>query len=355
MMKKDIYETESKPDLLDLRELYSPQVSKYTTANSFFKSSFMERPSSAIHKVIDKFSALSGLGSASIDTASPLDIPKHMIDQEGSASNKNGAKNVHQALTKVIKEQQKMGKPEADFNRGLLTWGDSINDYMCRTSLREMVQLLSSQRRSELILNKCRENIRMQLNIVVEKEKEKNRLLEVRIKTLDDLKKCNSNHGDNSTNARTQRDKLEVANCNLQVIENQYIRAIAVGLKLALVEYCMTLESITSSLNNETKECCNAIKAAELESDFSKNSPSKYGVNQPEYSPERRGSSMITKNSENKRMVSDTTQANNSDFDHNPYEKRIKSIINEGGRENRNNYPSASRILSLDFNNEGWS
>lgn len=261
---------------------FPPSGSKYVTASADTRKPMMDRPTSRFQRVIDKFSALSGLSggidSPGLDRSNYESTPDGQEEDEEFGTCFVVAKKLQTRLNKIQRIGTSLLKAENEFQADLSAWSNHVNGDLSKVVLKEMANVLSAQRKAEIsLLNRQQEIIQLLAN-VAEKEKLKKRFFDDRIKLKNNQIRIVNDYGEKSTKAEKIQEQLESNYCNLQVLETHYTKAITQGLKNAFADYSLTLQSIGANLEDSARMYDELVRAAEMEASRSKNSPTKRNI-----------------------------------------------------------------------------
>ncbi|WEJ95603.1 hypothetical protein PSN45_003126 [Yamadazyma tenuis] len=245
----------------------TPPRSQYLTARtintqqenqSIFKQSLVEGPASALHRVLDKISTLTGvrntIASASISTSSKSDF-----DEEFGPSIVI-AKQLEHKLKSVQKEYQNLLKHSSELQKELDFWGDNMVDPKCNLILKEAAGIFRAQVNWYSPLSTGCEEIRQALTVVADKETAVKKLRDCRVDLKKKWKVESGKYGDKSFNAQKASETLETNAANIRISETHYARAINENFMDAVQNYAMEVRAMAVNLEADAVRCEERLK-----------------------------------------------------------------------------------------------
>ncbi|CUM66690.1 uncharacterized protein PRCAT00004368001 [Priceomyces carsonii] len=259
-------------------------ITKFPTASSSFgannenvSDSFINRPATALLKVIDKFSAFSGLSNSNNSGST-----WNKVNQSIGNNNKDikaGSIMAHQLQAKVdklVRVENKRIALQSDIANDLISWAVEIPNADCETMVKEFSYLFGTQCESSVPLIDKLEKLKLSFKFVNQREKKLRDLVNAKAKIIKALRENEIKYGPNASSTTLLNEKLEEIVWNLDVLEQQYIRAISKDLKESLVDFAVALQSTSTKLNDATSEYYNCLFSLEANAEYQRVSPKKY-------------------------------------------------------------------------------
>lgn len=251
------------------------QPAKYIPSTDI-KTSFFDRPGTALHRVVEKMVGFTGLF--------PPSSPKEIEDEEyAAASEKHRGVEISKKVIPILKKLQSRNKEVALVEDSLQftfkRWGKNLTHEFNQQLLEEFGSMFAFQSKSITLVNSRVENLFNSLNLLQEREKQISKITKSINALRDELNRILAQTGPKSSNAEAQREKVEVHLWNESIHTRQYERAISGGLKNSIYDYLQTLQSIGISLENEARISLDMLKNLELE--FLEESPKKLRESTP--------------------------------------------------------------------------
>ena len=220
------------------------------------------RLATALQKVLDMFTSLSGLGAAAV---LPLHNDDCTITNEAPTNkvNKVSAQSLQLKVNKLLKLNNTTRKYELALTNDIALWLDSILNQECSQFIKDFNQLLLSQLFANTQLTQRMEKIKLSLSFVNERERKQQNLLATRYKLEKQFRDSRNKYGPDASSTILIKEKLEEIECNLQVVEQQYIRSILNDLRESLMEYIYTLNAASRKLKMNSDDCMDNFNAIE--------------------------------------------------------------------------------------------
>lgn len=264
--------------------------------NNDISESFISRPATAILKVFDRFSSMSGLRANSPASKNPYTF---IINKDKSLGNIT-AYNLQTRMDKIIRLNNKLAVQQLELFNELMIWASDIPDADCETFVKEFSTLVSTQHECNITLNEKIEKLKFSFKLVNKRERKLKDLNASRLKIIKGLRDNEVKYGPNASSTTFLGEKLEETMWNLDVLEQQYIRSISKDLKDSLIDYSSTLQSVAANITDSTKTYYSYLYNLEAVAELNKNSPKKFfnpigpgmkrsdnQVSSPKYSPKK--------------------------------------------------------------------
>ncbi|KAK6198775.1 uncharacterized protein RJT21DRAFT_51066 [Scheffersomyces amazonensis] len=224
----------------------------------------LSRPTTAILKVIDKFSTLGSRGhSSKSETSSVLSIKEPLEDKPNYGS--YSANKLQSKLNKILKIENKLRSHEKDLVVDLLNWAKTVPSESCESVIKNFANLYSVKGFAAASTMDNLFKIKSSLASVEQREKKTRESCETNIKLLKELKDYESKFGSGSNRSQMIREKIESNSINLETAEMQFVRSISTELKEALFEYVLSLQDLSKRIDNATTDYSMNIVNTEID------------------------------------------------------------------------------------------
>ena len=244
-------------------------------ANGSFEK--MSRPATAFQKVLDK------VGSVFSSTETSRLQHDSQLDDKATNIFSVSSQKLYLKLSKMLKIETRSKNLKMELCNDFGVWGQSIPNLESSAFVKEFSALLNTQINNQTILQEKMERLKLSLSFVNEREKKQKGLITAKLKLEKQLKEAKAKFGPNASNTILLNEKAEEVDCNLQVVEQQYIRSITNDLKDALIDYAYSMsaaarkaEDSSSSFIQYMTAVENDMVAGSIENDFVRFSPNKY-------------------------------------------------------------------------------
>ncbi|KAI5953447.1 hypothetical protein KGF54_002819 [Candida jiufengensis] len=240
-----------------------------------------KRPSTALHRVIEKVVSISGFGVSTNSQSQPIDPT--LTEDNSNKLSKITSSTIHQKFSKLIKFNNKSRNLEKKLINDIYSWVDTIPNQECSQIIKDFNHVFGLQSVNNTELNERLDKIKISLNSVNEREKKQKILLAAKFKTEKLLKENQSKYGPKASSTTLTNEKLENIECSLQVIEQQFLRSISTDLKETLIDYIIALHKTSRKLQDYTDELIQHLNNIEdnnggspIENEIARISPNKY-------------------------------------------------------------------------------
>lgn len=207
----------------------------------------LSRPTTAISRVLDKFTAVSGIS---------LSLASSNIDRAAKSAKQLPimAYSLQAKISKVIKLEQKSKRIKLELVEDFRSWASTIPNPDCEAMISEFATLFLTQTDTTTSICEKLDILKLNLTDVHEREKKQRDLYNNKTKLLRLLKESEVKFGPGASGSTLIKEKLEENVCNLEVVELQYIRSINKNLKDSLIEYLICLQTVAAILQEATQE-----------------------------------------------------------------------------------------------------
>lgn len=298
------------------------------------------RPTTALMKVIDKFSAISGFGNSQ-PNSNELTTALGSGTIKDKKQNHISAYQLQHKVGKIAKIESKLMSLQADLTNDLIDWASDIPNSDSEKMVKKFSSLISIQKESNAMIIEKLDKLKLNLAFVNEREKKQNDLISMKAKILKQLRDSEVKYGPNSSATTLLRERLEENICNLGVVEIQYIRSISKNLKESLIDYLYALQAVSSNLSDATNDYFEVLLAMEANAEMGRNSPRKVG-NQSLLMPGF-ANSRKDYNSE----VFGGIHKTSNDVEYEPLKNDIGSEIQSGSVEGAGYNSATSKVYTL--------
>lgn len=231
-------------------------------ASSATNASLASRPTTALSRVLDKFSTVSGIN---------LTHPLHGISANTNLTADRNSKSpapvmayaLQAKIGKIIKAETKSKNLKALLINDLRVWSSLIPNVECETTINEFASLLLSETDAATTVIEKLDQMRLNLVDVHEREKKKHDLSISKDKLLRQLKDLESKYGAAASGSTLIKEKLEETVCSLEVVELQYLRSINRNLKESMIDYLICLQAVAATLSSATLDYYGCLLAIE--------------------------------------------------------------------------------------------
>ncbi|KAG7877898.1 hypothetical protein KL925_000934 [Ogataea polymorpha] len=162
------------------------------------------------------------------------------------------AASVMYKLRKLINAEKKVLKRRHEFLGGVSHWVNVLSNPENKRLLVEFSRIAELQGRLDEEMIRKKENINLQLYHVSQRESKSAELKLKRARTFKQLRDQERKIGDNH-NTCLSREALEELNISIEVVDEQLIKSINTSLQGSLVDYVLSMQSVSSDI----KEGCN--------------------------------------------------------------------------------------------------
>ncbi|EMG47801.1 hypothetical protein G210_1752 [Candida maltosa Xu316] len=242
-------------------------------ANEDIDNGKMTRPVTAMQRVFDKVSTV----FTSTESAKSHD---NGLDDKTNTS-KISSQILYDKLNKILKSDIKSKKHQLEFSNSINLWGQSIPHLDTSLYVKEFSMLLNTEVNARASLIDQIEKIKLSLSYVNEREKKQKTLLTNKAKLDRKYKDAKNKFGPNASNTILLKEAVEEIDCNLQVVEQQFVRSLINDLKDALVDYAFALNTTAKKLEDASSEFMQRINDIDEgegggENELARISPMKY-------------------------------------------------------------------------------
>lgn len=229
------------------------------------------RPSTAFLKIIDKFASFSGIGNIA-PTLISSGINRTSIKNDIKIKKVSNvlASQLQNKIAKMIKVKNKLILLQSEFSNDLTSWSCTIPNLESEIMIKEFATLFTAQKFSDTSIVEKLEKLKLNLSFINEREKKQKNLIFAKHKLIKQLRDSQAKYGPNASSTTLLTERLEENVCNLEVVENQYIRAITNNLKESLIDYLIDLLSNVKKLDEAGSEYFQCLANLESDSEFHK-------------------------------------------------------------------------------------
>lgn len=233
----------------------------------------MARPTTAFMKVFDKFSAISGFGTGTVNNEGVSALSS--TNNKERKPNQVLASQLQNKISKISRLETRLMSLQGELANDLIDWGSNIPNPDSERMVKNFSFLLAVQKESNITIIEKLDKLKLNLAFVNEREKKQNDLLAAKTKLLKQLRYSEGKYGPNASSTTLLKERLEENVCNLGVVEIQYIRSITKNLKDALIDYLYALQSVSANLSDATNDYYEVLLSLESSADMNRNSPRK--------------------------------------------------------------------------------
>ncbi|ODV95289.1 hypothetical protein PACTADRAFT_33865 [Pachysolen tannophilus NRRL Y-2460] len=181
-----------------------------------------------------------------------------VLELMGGTPAQANSRTVHDRITKLIKAEKKVIRQQQELIRDLNSWLTIIPNDDSKKLLNEFSNFLEIQADSGEELIHKQENIKLQLVSVQKRESKAHDLKNKRNKLYRTLRDQESKVGDIPVVTLT-KENLEELEISVEVVEEQYIRAINSSLKSSLVDYTIAMSLSCSKFKSSIDRFFNSL------------------------------------------------------------------------------------------------
>lgn len=230
------------------------------------------RPPTALQRVFEKVTLFSVFPNSSTSQRDGTTTDENNVPK----LNRISSHKLYQRIGKIIKVGNRYKTMKTQLLNDLITWSGSIPNAENKLMIREFSQLLSTQNGTFSEMEEKLDKIRLSLSFVNEREKKQSELLSLKIKLDKQLKESKEKLGPRASGTILITEKLEEVECSLQVVEQQYIRAVGNDLKESVIDYVYSVSLLTRKLGDVSDDILSVLDQDNGGGEIARISPNKF-------------------------------------------------------------------------------
>ncbi|KAK6463332.1 hypothetical protein DFJ63DRAFT_312649 [Scheffersomyces coipomensis] len=232
---------------------------------------FITRPTTALQKVIDKFSTLGARSQSSKSEKSSTISSKDVYEDKSNYGSISASK-LQAKFGKVLKIEQKLRNIERDLIVDLLSWAKDLPSDSCESMIKNFATLSSIKSSATVLTMDNLDKIKSSLASVEQRERKRRDAIDNNVKLLKELKDYEARFGSGSNRSQMIREKIESNSINLETAEMQFVRSISTELKESLLDYVISLQVLAKKVDDSCIEYSMSIINTDMEHDSGPNS-----------------------------------------------------------------------------------
>ncbi|KAK6454072.1 uncharacterized protein RJT20DRAFT_137546 [Scheffersomyces xylosifermentans] len=237
--------------------------------------SAISRPTTALMKVIDKFSYLSGLKLPASSSPSSAILLDGNEDKNVAPTNQS-AQQLEGKIAKILKIDKKLHGFKTELAGDFINWANSIPSKESQMLIKEFAALLLTQESANTVISDKLEKVKISLSLISEREKRRKESLSDNIKLTKEHKENETRFGSNASSSTLISEKLEINGRIINLGEEQFIRAISNELREAIIEYLNALSASTKRIEEATSNYSKFLSDLDPYQVYLHSSPKKY-------------------------------------------------------------------------------